>query len=66
MKTLKTVIRKGTWLGLAGVNTTYHLDTRRDGLRVNVLALEGEQPEVSLIEGDGRKPNFKVHAAGIL
>lgn len=51
---LRTTTFKGTWLGKPGVSTTYHFDKKRDGLRVSVLALEGETVKVELIDGDGR------------
>lgn len=66
MKTLKSKVTKGTWLDGPGVATVYSLDKRRNGLRVLVMELEGQPTVASLIEGDGRTHNFKVHAAGML
>ena len=51
---LKTTTFKGTWLGKGGFSTTHHLDSKRDGLRIVVLQLEGDPIKVDLIKGDGR------------
>lgn len=66
MKTLKVSVHKGEWMGLPGISTTYHLDKRRLGLRVNELALQGKPVSVRRIEGDGRTDKFQVHCAGEL
>lgn len=66
MQTVKTKVFKGTWLGVPGVCTTYHLDKRPTGLRVCVMELDGQATVARLIEGDGRQPNFKTHAAGVV
>ena len=66
MRTLKVVVHKGTWLGIPGTSTTFHLDKRPYGLRVGLLELEGRHAEVKLIEGDGRSSKCIVHAAGEL
>lgn len=64
IKKIKTV--KATWLGVPGVSTTYHLDNKKYGFRVNVLKLTNAPYHVKLIEGNGRKANFQIHSSAEL
>lgn len=62
---VKPVVKKATfvgkWNGRSGRSVTYHLDGKRDGLRIDVHGFDDESTvKVRLIKGDGRRAGFKM------